>query len=120
MRKYVSCTLRPFMSAQEKQSTPIACDLAVLDDREAHERVATRVFEGYTAVREMSDGYALRFPGFEWAEDLLTFVAGERQCCPFFTFELAVEPDDGPVWLRLRGGEEIKSYLEQNVNLTTD
>lgn len=108
------------MSNQKGHSTAIACDLTVLDDRDAHERVATKVFEGYTAVRELKEGYALRYPGFEWAEDLLMFVAGERQCCPFFTFEIVVQPDDGPLWLRLRGSEEIKSFLENHVHLRED
>lgn len=117
MRKQFSNNIKRVMSDQERPSTPIACDLTVLDDRDVHERVATKVFEGYTAVRELEDGYALRYPGFEWAEDLLAFVAGERQCCPFFMFEIAVHPDDGPVWLRLRGSERVKSFLEQNVNL---
>jgi hypothetical protein len=105
------------MAEERKQTNPIACDLTVLDDREAHERVARKIFEGYTDVRELSDGYALQFRGFDWAEDLLAFIAGERQCCPFLTFELAFPPDDGPVWLRLRGSEEIKLFLQQNANL---
>jgi len=36
----------------------------------------------------------------------------ERDCCPFFTFELAFAPDHGPVWLRLRGPEGAKAVVE--------
>ena len=60
----------------------------------------------------MEDGYAFRFPGAsQWAGRLLAFVEGERQCCPFFTFELAFEPNRGPIWLRVRGSEEIKGFI---------
>jgi hypothetical protein len=42
---------------------------------------------------------------------MLAFIAVEKECCPFFTFELALEPNDGPVWLRLRGSAEIKAFV---------
>jgi hypothetical protein len=41
----------------------------------------------------------------------VSFVAEERACCPFFTFELHYEPNLGPIWLRLRGSAEIKALL---------
>jgi predicted ester cyclase len=47
---------------------------------------------------------------------VLEFVAAEKQCCPFFTFELAFEPDDGPLWLRLRGSAEIKAFVRSELD----
>ncbi len=41
----------------------------------------------------------------------MEFITAERECCPFFRFELIVEPDDGPVWLRLRGSDEVKAFV---------
>lgn len=67
---------------------------------------------GLDQVVELSDGYALRFPGSAgWIAKLVEFVVHERDCCPFFAFELAIEANGGPVWLRLRG-VGVKQFLE--------
>lgn len=42
---------------------------------------------------------------------VLASIAAERQCCPLFTFEIVFEPNDGPLWLRLRGSAEVKSFI---------
>ncbi len=41
----------------------------------------------------------------------MDLIHAERQCCSFLTFELLFEPDHGPIWLRVRGSEEVKSFL---------
>lgn len=72
-----------------------------------------KLFRGNDEVRELEDGYEFRFPGDkDWAVKLLTLIQGERQCCSFFRFELAFEPQEGPVWLRVRGPDEAKVFLE--------
>lgn len=62
----------------------------------------------------MEDGFAFRFPGGEAVDEKLevlsTWIAGERRCCPFYRFEVIVEPEHGPLWLRLRGRESVKRY----------
>ena len=40
------------------------------------------------------------------------FIENERLCCPFFNFGLEVEPNSGPLWLRLTGGEGVKEILQ--------
>jgi hypothetical protein len=65
-------------------------------------------------MAELEDGYAFRFPGDTiWAARLLQFVTSERECCPFFTFELVFEPGQGPIWLRLRGPEGVKEFIRE-------
>jgi hypothetical protein len=72
------------------------------------------LFARVEEVAELPDGYAYRFPAEEaWTETLLGFVAAERRCCPFLTFELAFEPHGGPLWLRLRGSAEIKRFVRE-------
>ena len=62
---------------------------------------------------ELEDGYVFEFPGSaEWAEKLVDFVNFERVCCPFFAFDLAFEPDEGPIQLRVRGSEGVKEFVE--------
>jgi hypothetical protein len=69
-------------------------------------------------VDELEDGYELRFPGSaEWAIKLTEFIASERECCPFFAFELALEPGTGPIRMRVRGPEGVKDLFAEMVAL---
>lgn len=93
----------------------IACKLSEAEQAFREEELASDLFSNCQEVAELADGYAFRFPGeAEWAAKLIEFIAFERKCCPFFTFELAFEPQEGPMWLRLKGPEGVKSFIEQN------
>ena len=41
----------------------------------------------------------------------------ERPCCPFFGFAMEVEPDGGPLWLRLGGPDGVKAFVREEVGL---
>ena len=71
------------------------------------------LFKHVQQTKELPDGYALRFPGSDtWANTLLQFITYERACCHFFTFALTFEPEQGPIWLHLRGPEGVKAIIE--------
>ena len=96
---------------------PIACSLTQHELVERGEAVSD-LFKGVQQVRELADGYAYRFPGDdEWSTRILKFIVGERSCCPFFTFELGFEPDQGPIWLHILGPEGVKDFLKDWVTL---
>jgi hypothetical protein len=60
----------------------------------------------------LADGYAFRFPGnAAMARRLIDYIIAERDCCPFFTFTLVAEPDNGPFWLHLQGPEGAKEAV---------
>lgn len=95
---------------------PIACNLpeAELDSRK--DEISEDIWSGVEERRELEDGYEWRFPGTrEWAEKLVQFISFERKCCRFLLFELVFEPDEGPIWLRLRGAEGVKQFIESIV-----
>lgn len=98
---------------QNVDEIPIAC---ALSDPELARRAAALESDVFVAVletRELPDGYAFRFPtDTGWLVQLATFIAEERRCCPFFTFELVCEPAEGPIWLHLRGREGVKAFIE--------
>ena len=99
-------------NAQQADSTEtIAC---LLSDAALEARLVDleELFAGHEEVRELDDGYSLRFPGDgPWGDAVLDFVRTERRCCPFFRFEIHFEPDSGPVWLTLGGTPEIKAFV---------
>ena len=101
------------MIEQERtaEETPIACNLTGEARAERGDDVRA-LFQEVEQVRELADGYAFRFAGSDSAASrLLEFTLVERRCCPFFTFELAFEPNEGPIWLRLRGSTNIKDFV---------
>jgi hypothetical protein len=92
---------------------PVACNLTATAQQARQVEVA-QLLAAVEARRELEDGYAFRFPGSEeWAARLLAFITAERRCCPFFTFDLRFEPEQGPIWLSLRGGEEVKRFVRE-------
>ena len=98
---------------------PLACTLSAT-------QLATRKFEvddlftHAQQVKELADGYALRFAGEEtWANQLTQFITFERECCPFFTFALHFEPQQGPIWLHLRGPDGVKAIIEGMLDCCT-
>ena len=96
---------------QEAEAVPLAC-LLTGEDLAARDEVVRPLMASYQKMLELEDGYAFQFPGeSEWIQRVVAFIAEERACCPFLTFELQYEPNMGPIWLRLRGSPEIKALL---------
>lgn len=90
----------------------IACRLPDEEQDRQWEEVASDVFGAVEETRELDDGYAFRFPSDDgWVRSLTEYVLYERGCCPFFRFEIILEPDGGSTWLRLRGGEDVKRFI---------
>ena len=99
-------------ATQSATDLPIACSLPEEEQIARGEMIAEDLFAGADRVDELPDGYAFRFAVTEDRIDRLTrFIAAERRCCPFFTFELVAERDEGPLWLSLRGREGVKEFI---------
>ena len=94
---------------------PLACTLTGSEQVTRAEEV-NEIFKHVLQINELADGYALRFPGSDtWANTLVQFITYERGCCPFFTFALVFEPEQGPLWLHLRGPEGVKAIVENMI-----
>ena len=95
------------------EDIPIACSLTA-DERVTRAEEIDDLFTGIQQLQELADGYALRFPGTNsWPQRVLNFIQGERSCCPFFTFELIFLPNEGPIWLHIRGPEGGKEIVRE-------
>ncbi len=94
------------------EAPPIVCTLSDAALAKRQEEISGTIFSAVQEITHLPDGYAFRFEGSEeWAHRLMGFILTERECCPFFTFELRFEPDGGSIWLHLRGSPETKSYV---------
>ncbi len=94
------------------EDMPIACTLTETQ-LVARTQEVNDLFKHVQEIKELADGYALRFPGTEtWANELVQFITFERACCQFFTFALTFEPKQGSIWLDIRGPEGVKAIAE--------
>lgn len=95
----------------------IACDLTVFpsEKRISHEEQSLSIVRNAKRIVELTDGYSFYH---DYSDEAFTSIAkwatGESKCCPFFTFELALEPREKgyEIALRLRGSQEIKQFLK--------
>lgn len=103
------------MSAEARHSSRellIACRLTDEEQGRRREELASKLFSGCKVTNELDDGYEFAFPGeANWAEKLMSFILSERECCPFFIFELIFDPEGGEISLRIRGPEGTKELL---------
>ena len=92
---------------------PAAC---CLTSAELHEREATLLAQFRSAVigiEELRDGYAFRLPGDgKWIATITDMIVAERECCPFLTFEVVVQPRMGPVSVRVTGPAGTNNFLK--------
>ena len=102
-------------------SIPLACVPAAIPTRKrsSHFALARKLFAELAKERtELPDGYAFRFEADEF-ETVTRFIANERRCCPFMTFEVEVAPASGPVWLRMTGPQGTRDVLDAELNLSS-
>jgi len=100
--------------------SPIACNMAALSD-EQRKRILVLLKQIRAAgqeVRELPDGYTIRLPAESaTVRDVAEYITLERMCCPFFRFEMEVEQEGGPMWIRLTGREGVKDFTKLELGL---
>jgi hypothetical protein len=91
------------------------CRVDIFDDDERHRWQALRetMRAARTDVRELPDGYAVRF-GAQPAlfAQVAEWITLERRCCAFLDFGLDWSGAEG-VRLRLTGGPGVKEFLRE-------
>jgi hypothetical protein len=108
-------TLKDTQQTPITEDIPLACTLSE-SEQQTRNTELNDLFKHIQQINELSDGYALRFPGDNtWANTLVHFITYERACCPFFTFALIFEPQQGSIWLHLRGPEGVKAIVENMI-----
>ncbi|MGH9773879.1 MAG: hypothetical protein ACRD50_02910 [Candidatus Acidiferrales bacterium] len=102
---------------QDKPATEVTgfyCNLKALSVAEwmRHHELGKELKAAREDTNELADGYAYRLDSRKAPlADVAEWVAQERRCCPFFDFEIALERDGGPLWLKLRGKEGVKQFI---------
>lgn len=96
----------------------VACKLTSAELQQRKETVITSLKKQIIETKELSNGYAFRFPGTDEILDELTeFIKTERACCGFFVFRLSVSGDQSEAWLELTGAEGAKDFILSELGL---
>ena len=98
------------MTNDDATETPIACSLSADELRERSKENAT-LFRHAAEVKELPDGYLFTFPA-DQARQVMDFILAERDCCPFFTFELTLPSPHQVIQLGVRGRDGVKEVVE--------
>ena len=100
-----------------QEESPLVCLLSEDDAGRAEEEARARLIMAKAErIDEVADGYAFRIPAPNAMLDTIAeFLAFERWCCPFITFELDLAPNQGPLTLRMRGPAAFKDFLREEI-----
>ena len=108
-------------AATDSGCDSLACRLVGPEFAARKERITGELFVHADTIVALDDGYGFRFPGFApWLANIVEFIELERECCPFFRFEIVVEPNDGPLWLHLRGADGVQAFIRDELGLGDD
>ena len=92
----------------------IACNpnAVPIDRREQWIENGKQVYAAVLEVQEISDGYGFRVPtDSAMLLKVAEYIPNERLCCLFLHFTVEIESNGGSIWLRLAGGEGVKTYM---------
>jgi hypothetical protein len=95
--------------------TGLACNILALapDERAEHITNTKELLAKVQVTTEEADGYVLDLPLDNITlEQASCFVALERLCCPFLSFQLEVTAGGQSFWLTLTGPAGVKSFLQ--------
>lgn len=88
-----------------------------VEQRPRHLEKSRELFSQIEETSELPNGYEFRFAD---EPNVLTrladFVSLEKLCCPFLGFEIEVEAENGPVWLRLTGRDGVKEFIREEIS----
>jgi hypothetical protein len=102
----------------EHSATTLACRLLGAEFAARKAKLGDDLFSHAEEIVEEAAVFAFRFPATDDVMDkIFAFVREERQCCPFFAFDVHVAPDGGPVWLRVGGSVEAKRFFLEELGI---
>ena len=91
---------------------PIVCTLGPAALKARRDDLLGGLVQRASQRIELKNGYRVRFdPSGDILSAIAKVVEVERQCCRFLTFEVTIEPDDGPIWLQFTGPPGTREFL---------
>ena len=96
------------------------CNLKALSvkERARHMQLTYKIERARVETVDLANGFAFRFQDSTVSlADLAEWVSEERKCCPFFDFEIELQGNNGPLWLKLRGQNGVKAFMRSEFGI---
>lgn len=107
-------------SDQRGKDSSFYCDLSALDNeqRKRHRDLTRELLAKHLEIKELPDGYGMRFPHETLLFTRLSeWATLEHLCCPFLTLTLELHQGKQPVWLRISGDDGVKEFLRTELGI---
>ena len=96
---------------KQESAVPVACSLSASELRKRTETLLAQFRSALFATEELPNGYVFHIPGDKKSMALVwELIVAERECCPFMTFELTVQPNMGSIGVRVTGPAGTKVF----------
>ena len=100
------------MDSNFSQST-LVCRLTGPELAERKAALQKEVFSKVQRVEEVSDGYLFHFPDDnDLLFKIMDYMLAEKQCCPFFNYDLGIKANGAGATLKVSGTPEAKETLK--------
>jgi hypothetical protein len=100
--------------------SPFHCDLYSLtnEQRLVHPDLTARLVAAVLEKRELAEGFQFRLDAEKVPVNAIgEWIELERKCCPFFGFQVEIEPEHGAIWLQLNGRTGVKEFIQAEFKL---
>src|SRR5712664_808896 len=107
-------------SQQTRNVSSFSCNLSALDQeqRKRYDILTKELLAKHLEIKELPDGYGMRFPNDRSIfTGLSEWATLEQLCCPFLTLTLELQHDQGPIWLKASGKDGVKDFLRAELGL---
>jgi len=99
-----------------------SCDFGIFEEaeKERHSQLMTKLDAAMGETVELRDGYAFQLNKEAISvTEVAEWITYEQRCCSFFAFEIELQANNGPLWLKLRGDENVKEFLRPDAERNT-
>jgi len=88
------------------------------EQRKRYDIITKNILAKHLEIKELPDGYGIRFPNNpSFFTSLSEWATLEQLCCPFLTITLESHHDQGPIWLKASGNDGVKEFLRAELGL---
>ncbi|MGH8609479.1 MAG: hypothetical protein ACREX9_19340 [Gammaproteobacteria bacterium] len=113
-----NCDCAHVPSTSNATDVPIACDLTVFttSERAEHRTLGDALFANVKRIVDHSDGFTFLFErDAKLDEQIKSWLAKEKRCCPFFSFEITREHAPASLMLHISGPQGAKEILQSEL-----
>jgi hypothetical protein len=105
---------------QTRDVSSFYCNTSAFDpeQRKRYNILTKDLMAKHLEIKELPDGYGMRFPNNRSLFTALSeWATLEQLCCPFLTLSLELQRDQGPIWLRVSGEDGVKDFLRAELGI---